>query len=366
MALFGGTNRSGFTLFELILAVALSATLLALIGTAINLYLMRVDASRTRVEEAQLARSVLAMIADDLRATFAYQPQDTSGVAELAASAASYDVDAIDAENAAGSAGAAGTASSASSVSSSSDSSGMSATSSGEPEGVLQLGVNGALEELIVDVDRLPRLDQALATANMSGVAATSATGQTSQLPQICDVKTIRYFVRRGEEVRPGSVAATSLSPEGQARAGGLVRQELNRAMRTWAEQSGREAMLQTSGVALVAPEVVRVEFRYFNGSEVADYWDMEEMGSLPLAIEVQIWIAPAAAAEAQSALAYGLSNVAEADQYRQTVYLPLSGISAGSAGSATSASDASSATDSSGDDSTSAFGSSGSGDTEL
>ena len=59
--------------------------LLALIGTAINLYLMQVDASRTRVEEAQLARSILAMIADDLRATSIYQPQDTSAIAQLMA-----------------------------------------------------------------------------------------------------------------------------------------------------------------------------------------------------------------------------------------------------------------------------------------
>ena len=55
--------------------------LLTLIGTAINLYLMRSMPSRTRVEEAQLARSILAMIADDIRATTVYQPQDTSAIA---------------------------------------------------------------------------------------------------------------------------------------------------------------------------------------------------------------------------------------------------------------------------------------------
>ena len=37
-------------LFELILAIALSAGLLALIGTAINLYLLQVDAGRSTVE----------------------------------------------------------------------------------------------------------------------------------------------------------------------------------------------------------------------------------------------------------------------------------------------------------------------------
>ena len=54
-----GKNRpvpfSGFTLFEVILSVALAAVLLALISTAVNLYLTRIDSDRTRVEEAQLA-----------------------------------------------------------------------------------------------------------------------------------------------------------------------------------------------------------------------------------------------------------------------------------------------------------------------
>src|SRR4051812_48173185 len=86
----GPTLRHGFTLFEVILAIALSATLLTLIGTAINLYLTRVDASRSRVEEAQLARSVLSMIADDIRATSVYQPQDTSAIAQLMAKSAAF------------------------------------------------------------------------------------------------------------------------------------------------------------------------------------------------------------------------------------------------------------------------------------
>ena len=46
--------RPAFTLFELILAIALSATLLALVGTAVNLYLVRMDTGQLRVEEAQL------------------------------------------------------------------------------------------------------------------------------------------------------------------------------------------------------------------------------------------------------------------------------------------------------------------------
>jgi len=39
-------RRAAFTLFELVLAIALSATLLVLIGTAINLYLGRLRCAR--------------------------------------------------------------------------------------------------------------------------------------------------------------------------------------------------------------------------------------------------------------------------------------------------------------------------------
>src|SRR3954467_2274925 len=102
-------DSSGFTLFEVILAIALAAVILTLIGTAINLYLFQVDAGRTRVEEAQLARSVLSMIADDIRATTVYKPQDTSAIARLMAKTAKFNVDDIDKASAA--AGAAGQAS---------------------------------------------------------------------------------------------------------------------------------------------------------------------------------------------------------------------------------------------------------------
>src|SRR5215475_5807738 len=94
------SSRAGFTLFELILAVALFAVLLTLIGMAVNLYLMRVDADRTRVEEAQLARSVLTMIADDIHAASIYKPQDTKDLAALMLASKPFDVDTVDAARA--------------------------------------------------------------------------------------------------------------------------------------------------------------------------------------------------------------------------------------------------------------------------
>src|SRR5262245_39358193 len=89
-------DRGGFTLFEVILAIALAAVLLTLIGTSINLYLVQVDSGRTRVEEAQLARSILSIICDDIHATTVYKPQDTSAIAQLMAKTAKFNVDDVD------------------------------------------------------------------------------------------------------------------------------------------------------------------------------------------------------------------------------------------------------------------------------
>ena len=358
-----GTPRPGFTLFELILAIALSVALVALIGTAINLYLTRVDASRTQVEESQLARSILGMIADDIRSSAIYKTQDTSALAAMAASGA-YDVDDVDDRRSGGQPGdgsedggsgdvddidapsgaSSGTSSTggggASGFGTSSGSSGSSGMSgmggqSAEPPDTLPLGLSGTIDELYVDVTRLPRREEifsaytgytnaptAVPTAGAAGGSA--AVAATSGMARPSDLKSVRYFIRPGEPVEAGSIAATSLDPALQLRAGGLVRQEIPRTMRVWAEQSGN-SMILDSGQALIAPEVVHIEFRYFDGLQVTDVWDMRERGALPLAIEVRLWMAPADTEAAELPGLYDAAFLATAHQYRQTVFLPMS-----------------------------------------
>lgn len=318
--------RRAFTLFELIVAIALSAVLLVLIGTAINLYLVRVDAGRQRVEEAQLARSVLAMIAADLRAAAVHRPQDTSNVAALAAARAAS-------ANASSSGGASittgGSSSDASGEMSSSSTSDSGVTSrSAESTTELQLGVNGTLDELYVDVGRLPRMDELFAAASSTTGRMAASTAMAAPYTPRSDEATVRYFVRQGEPIDPTSVAATSLAPEAQLRAGGLVRQEVGRAVRVFAERTGNEQTL-ASGQQLVAPEVEHIQFRYFDGAEVVETWDMRERRSLPVAIEVRIWIVSPDAAREQSAAGYSLTGLPpDAREYQQTVYLPLAAAS--------------------------------------
>ena len=73
-------HEAGFTLLEVILAVALTAILMAIIAGAIDFHMRQLTVRRTQIEEAQLARAVLRRIADDLRAVVVYRPVDFSSV----------------------------------------------------------------------------------------------------------------------------------------------------------------------------------------------------------------------------------------------------------------------------------------------
>lgn len=352
--------RSAFTLFELMLAIALSATLLTLIGTAINLYLIQVDTSREQVEEAQLARSILAMIADDIRATAIYQPQDVSSIAQLMASTAPFDIDSIDdpgtaafgnSNNVAGMSGNSnsGRASSASGTGGaartlSSESSAASGSVSELANVSMPLGLNGSLNELYVDVNRLPRRDELFSTVTgytnaplptqPGSIRVGTMNMSSSGTVPPSDLKSVRYFVRRGGQLEAGSTALTVLDDASQQQGAGLVRQEIPRLLRVFAEQTGNSAVLE-SGQKLVAPEIIHIEFRYFDGSQVVEQWDMGERNSLPLAVEVRIWLSTPD--PENPALSYydWAQKISSARQYRQTVYLPMS-IVANAVGSAT------------------------------
>lgn len=379
-------RRHAFTLLEVILAVALSAVLLSLIGTAISLYLSRVDADRTRVEEALLARSVLALITDDIRAATIYVPQDTRSISELMAASTPFDVDSIDAAkktsssagvggtNSANSSGTVSTAASSSGASSSSASAGAASGSSNQQdEETLPLGLNGTMDELYVDVTRMPSQEELFGTrtgysnvqAPVSGNAVTTTSGTTmmDEVNPPADVKTVRYFVRSENGTSP-TMAPHSL-PAGAAPTGesGLVRQEISRPTRVFAEQAGNIDSLDSSGV-LIAPEVAQIQFRYFNGAETIDEWEMKEQNKLPLAVEVKIWLrSPRAPESSSDEVAERLSTdtIEGAREYRQIVYLPMAALAQGdstaSSGAATESSAASTGTSSSASASGSTFG---------
>lgn len=343
-------RRTAFTLFELILAIALSATLLALIGTAVNLYLVRMDTGRMRVEEAQLARSILDKIAADIRATTVYQTQDISSVEQLAQQAADgqniiaqfsgqgqFTQSGLGAPSTpgttstpSGTTGEATTGSSSPTTGGSSTSGGFSSDGS-SPTG-LQPGLNGLTNELMLDVIELPRLDEMYPTVPQQASSFATAAAAAA-LPKPSDSKSVRYFIRQGATVDASDPAATLLSPEQQLKVGGLVRQTVDRAIRQMAEQTANSQVLN-SGQVLLAPEVTQIQFVYFDGTQVLNEWNMSQSGAMPTAVDVRIWIAPDPIEAAASEVPL------EPRMYSQTVELPLAQAAGASASAQQQSSD--------------------------
>jgi hypothetical protein len=311
-------QRRAFTLFELILAISLSATLLALIGTAVNLYLVRMDAGRTRVEEAQLARSILATIAADIRATTVYQTQDISSVEQLAQQSAQNNENILQNFGSTGqfTNSQLGNPSSAQSSDEEATSASGGLSSEGTSATGLAPGLNGLPNELMLDVARLPRLDEMYPTVQQQASSIATAA-VAANLPKPSDLKSVRYFIRQGATADASDPAATLLSPAEQLKVGGLVRHTVDRAARQMAEQTANSQVLD-AGQVLLAPEVTQIQFLYFDGTTAVDQWDMSQIGAMPTAVDVRIWITPDPIEQQERDVPL------EPRMYNQTVELPL------------------------------------------
>ncbi|MEM6798171.1 MAG: prepilin-type N-terminal cleavage/methylation domain-containing protein [Planctomycetota bacterium] len=224
--------RGGFTLIEVILAIGLSGALLALLTWGIGLYVIRLESSRNAVEQSQLARSVLRMVADDLRNAATVYEQDTSFAITLAASQASFDVEEMDQI---------------------------------EPDDEIEeaetrrpVGLFGQPGMVQLDVLKSRPMDPAITYGGDDvQLAATPLRGVT----------TVRYFVSDA----------------------GLCRQEAVRDVELWEATSGSSASLEAS-TRVVAPEVVEMRVLFSDGEQSLEAWDTEEQeGALPIAVEVQL-----------------------------------------------------------------------------
>ena len=100
------------------------------------------------------------------------------------------------------------------------------------------------------------------------------------------DIKTITYFFSN-----QASNDETDVENDIGSQ-GGLYRREVDRAIAAFAEDDGLSTTPDENSV-LVAPEVVGVEFRFWDGEEWVTEWDSEEMSGFPRAIEVQLLIDP-------------------------------------------------------------------------
>ncbi len=239
-------------------------------------------------------------IADDIRATVPYDPLQSSvtmQVPDVSASALQSDLAASLAANPA-----------LQDLGSSTDSSSTDSSDDQLRRHRRRQSDPGVVRRCRLDPDRrqpAPRLDQI-----MYGVSESSDTAQL-QMDQLSDLKSIKYSV-------PSSTAV------GSSGGSGLVRLEQDRATLLYQEQNGGVDQSSLNLTPLV-PEVQQVEFSYFDGQQWNDSWDSQEMGGLPWAVSITLWIVPrnAIATAAQAGQSPSQVDPSQWIQRTLVVYLP-------------------------------------------
>ena len=280
------SNKRGFTLIEVMLALALSSLVLMAVATAIDIHLRLLDSGRTQVEEAQLARAVLRRIADDLRSTIRHKSGET---AEIVPDTGSLD----------------GMSDGEPSEELENEDSMDDPAESDAPESVP--GLYGNIVQLKIDTSRLPRIDQ------FDGQVSDGSEGLI--VDHVSDIKTVTYYVNDEQSAQ----AANSLEPVPGGT--GLVRREQDRATALWAAEGG---MLDESESLQepLAPEVAKIQFQYHDGVEWLEEWDSAEQEDLPKAVKITVWIIPVVLRNSEA------DEVSQDDllTYTLTVHLPMAG----------------------------------------
>ncbi|MFO7905953.1 MAG: prepilin-type N-terminal cleavage/methylation domain-containing protein [Planctomycetota bacterium] len=276
----------GMTLLEVMLALALTCVVLATISMAIDLHLRMVDERRDEVERVQLARSVLRIVAQDLRATVEPCSTDYSVLTSIAGEAASGEGAERDGAEASGMDGGgmgedesqlAGTSDDPLAEDASAVESG-SIASSNEPLPVP--GLYGNQYELQLDVSRIPRQDE------MQRIIESSLETPLQDIPS--DVKTVAYYVHDPDSgLSTGDFRDRAGNPQR-----GLVRRSLDRAVTLHAAGTASATSLEDVG-EIIAPEIAAIEFQYYDGVEWLYEWDSETNGGLPVAVRVTIVMMP-------------------------------------------------------------------------
>ena len=244
-------RRRGFTLIELLLSLALIVVATALIGSLISLYARSFATRGEDIRRQQLARRLLSMIADDIRAVVVEQPFDGAVLQQMLGSAGSsssgsqlLDEPELETTDVASTAAPA--------TSSFSDTDLLSTLGGSMPPGIY--GTEG---QLMIDVSRVPRADEF--------ILPVATPGTLVDMPG--DIKRVTYYIQSptplGVRDTMSDVATASLEPGRMAGlSSGLVRRRLDRAVSNFAETNGNTLQFISTG-DLMAPEVGALEFAF-------------------------------------------------------------------------------------------------------
>ncbi len=329
-------KRCGFTLLELILALGLSVMVMSIIVGLIGMYSSNFTTRGEDIRRVALARAILNMIADDLRSTVTKQEYDTKVLEQMLVGSGggsgggqtgggsggaggqnngptgptqptnpNQPTNPTQPTNpqqpvgrpntglqqantggggGGGSFGAAGGLGQSNQTGQAGATQGAAGTDEAPTDTTamqsLPLGIYGSATNVTMDISRIPRMDEY--TAQQNGLL----NGTLTDLPG--DIKSVSYFVQTpttmGVNDTMSQVSTTAINSNGSA---GLVRRALDRAVMDNAELNGQTDQLNRTG-ELVAPEVLALEFSYYDGTQWTTTWDSSTQG-LPWLVDITL-----------------------------------------------------------------------------
>lgn len=286
--------KTAFTLVEVLVSLILLSVFLMLVGFAIDVNMRFLDATRSEVEETQLARALLEKISRDIRSVVVAKAEenleiDSSIFDSMFEDSLGMGMDELTAATS-DSSSASSSTSSDSSGSSSSDYSTSELPEEGTVVGTMP-GIYGSLDWIQIDTGRLPRGE--------TFRTETVTSEGTSLMDHVSPTKTVLYYL--GDDTGTLSTEESTIEKVSGSLGEplnrysilyGLYRRQLDRNVCKYAEDNGLESEYETHDESL-APEVEAIVFEYYdiNEEEWIDYWDMDEFGTLPAAIRVIIYI---------------------------------------------------------------------------
>jgi hypothetical protein len=141
-------------------------------------------------------------------------------------------------------------------------------------------GIYGNQFQLMVDVSRVPRPDQYIR------LQQSMMDGSLVDVPG--DMKTVTYYVQTAtSQGVSDEMSAFGSGSENEGYNSGLVRRELDRAVSAYAESMGDTQRLMQTG-DLMAPEVISLEFAFFDGTQWLTQWDSSTQ-SLPWLVQINL-----------------------------------------------------------------------------
>lgn len=237
-------HSSGFTIIEVLCALALTSLLMAALYTAMSVYWTTAVESYDEIERTQIARALLRQMARDIQSCTFVEKETT----ELESSEDSFsdDLDPVDPESA---------------MASYTD------------------GLLGSDTDLVLYVSRPAR--------NQTYVSAQELLDPTERSS---DAMIIRYFLADSSAGGLSGMMAEQAAQElgtddsvaGLAKMTGDLLGLSNSI-------SGGDVDMQLSASDMLAREVGSIRFTYFDGVDEVEEWDSTQLGGMPLAVIIEL-----------------------------------------------------------------------------